>query len=148
MKEMRLLLSEELTMTWGTAARKRLTRPLLLACWQRRLPCPAHKMRVNLPMSFSCIQILMVDSFTEKSITRKNKKYKWEIENVEINFPTTAPYHPPPHTPSGPWATADYCDFHFIFAPEIPGRNSCLHAICQEKKPRSLAAWKPKNCKT
>lgn len=60
-----------LTMTCGTAARKRLTRPLLLACWQRRCPWPAHNMRVSLPMSFSCIQMRMVDNFTEKSISKR-----------------------------------------------------------------------------
>lgn len=85
-----------LTMTCGTAARKRLTRPLLLACWQRRCPWPAHNMRVSLPMSFSCIQMRMVDNFTEKSISKRkiHLAAATQKKRSSVQFPAT-PTAPP-----------------------------------------------------
>lgn len=86
-----------LTMTCGTAARKRLTRPLLLACWQRRCPWPAHNMRVSLPMSFSCIQMRMVDNFTEKSISKRKIHLAAATQKNEAQF-NSLPRPPPPRS--------------------------------------------------
>lgn len=87
-----------LTMTCGTAARKRLTRPLLLACWQRRCPWPAHNMRVSLPMSFSCIQMRMVDNFTEKSISKRKIHLAAATQKNEAQFNSLP--RPPPLPPA------------------------------------------------